>query len=170
FGAEKLVAMVHTVAYANFQDRIIMALGVAVEPNGPLPPPDLRLDPEKRTKVPTPPRPPWDHVILVQSSAEIVPPLDWHDLAPADLGKCVDRQKERKPRVPLPGSERLADLAPAEKDSASRIVWTRVGMGYQPQMTRTWFDCMRTYQKESQLDEVFDNAVFWVITRTSDCF
>ena len=39
FGPEKVVAMVHTVAYANFHNRIIIGLGVeVVEPDGPLPP------------------------------------------------------------------------------------------------------------------------------------
>ncbi len=59
FGAEKVVAIVHTVALANFQNRIYLALGVAVEPDGPYPPLDVRFDLSKPANFPVPARPPW---------------------------------------------------------------------------------------------------------------
>ncbi len=58
YGAEKVVAIVHTLAFANFQDRILLALGVKVEPEGPLPPLDVHLDPAK-VKEDLPARWPW---------------------------------------------------------------------------------------------------------------
>ena len=38
YGEEKLVAMVLLLAAANFQDRLLLSLGVALEEGGPLPP------------------------------------------------------------------------------------------------------------------------------------
>ena len=40
--------VVHTLALANFQNRIVLALGIEVEANGPLPPFDPQLDAEER--------------------------------------------------------------------------------------------------------------------------
>ncbi len=43
-------------------------------------------------------------------------------------------------------------------------------MGYQPVLTKTWFDCMSLFHQESRLDRVFANSYFWVITRSNECF
>ena len=43
-GAENLTAIVLLVAYSNFQDRLFNSLAVAVEADGPLPPPLARFD------------------------------------------------------------------------------------------------------------------------------
>jgi alkylhydroperoxidase family enzyme len=170
FGPDKVVGMAHTLAYANFQNRLFLALGVAVEPGGPLPPVDLRLDPAKRAEVPTPPRPPWEELRKATTPSRTTAPPDWGGRSFADLGKALDRQKQGRPRIPLPDPGRLADLPPAAREQASKIVWTNVSMGYQPRLTAAWFDCMRTFQQESKLDRVFANSVFWVITRSNECF
>ena len=44
YGDEKLVAMVLLLAAANFQDRLILGLGVAPEEGGSLPPVDVKFD------------------------------------------------------------------------------------------------------------------------------
>ncbi len=44
YGEEKVVAMVLLLAHANFQDRLLLALGSPIEPGGPLPPLEVRLD------------------------------------------------------------------------------------------------------------------------------
>ena len=46
YGESKVVAMVLLLAYANFQDRLLLALDVSIEPGGPMPPPDVRFDPK----------------------------------------------------------------------------------------------------------------------------
>lgn len=170
FGSEKVVTMVHTLAYANFKDRICLALAVEVEPGGPLPSLDLKLDPEKRGKLPTPPRPAVEEPEEPTPSPVAVERPDWGKLDFLELGKSLDKQKARKSRIPLPDLERGPTLPPEEKARASRIVWTQVSMGYQPRLTKAWFDCMRTFQQEAKLDPVFSNSVFWVITRSNECF
>ena len=170
FGPDKVVAMVHTLAYANFQNRIFLALGVEVESGGPLPPLDTKLDQQKRTEVPTPPRPEWKEFQKNATGSKTFARPDWGERAFADLELALDRQKERSSRIPLPDSNRLQNLPPEAKGPTSKIVWSQVSMGYQPLLTKAWFDCMRTFQQESKLDRVFANSVFWVVTRSNECF
>jgi alkylhydroperoxidase family enzyme len=170
FGAETVTAIVHTIAYANFQNRIFLSLKVAVEPGGPVAPIEAGLDPSKEAKVAAPARPLW-------KAARLTKPLDLKETAPVwgerdydNLQKALENQKSRSLRIPLPGPERLSKVPAAAKGEASRVVWTNISMGYQPVMTKTWFDCMRTFHGEARLDRVFGNTMFWVITRSNECF
>jgi alkylhydroperoxidase family enzyme len=162
FGPEKVVAMVHTLAWANFQNRIILALGLEVEREGPLAPLDPGLDPERQAKLVAPERPPWKDAQAVATTADTSQP-DWRKLTDAQRETALEEQKGRKPRIPLPKE------APDAK-SPSKVVWTQVSSGYQPLLTQSWFDTMRTFQQEAKLDRVFANSYFWVITRTNECF
>ncbi len=170
FGPEKVVAMVHTLAWANFQNRIILALGVQVEPNGPLPPLDPLLDKEGLTKLVAPKRPAWKDVQETKISVASLVRPDWQDLSGTEPAKAMELQKSRHPRIPLPDSGRFAALPPDEREQATKIVWSRVSMGYQPLLTRTWFETMRTFQQEAAFNRVFSNSMFWIITRTNECF
>jgi alkylhydroperoxidase family enzyme len=169
FGAEKVVAMVHTLAYANFQNRIFLALQVEVEPGGPVPPIDFPIDP-RRAKGAAPARPPWGKTKQANPSSRATAPAAWDGRTFADLRESLEHQKARKGRIPLPSSERLARIPPEAKGQASRVVWTNVSMGYQPMMTKTWFEAMQPFREESGLDRVFANTLFWVITRSNECF
>jgi alkylhydroperoxidase family enzyme len=160
FGPEQVVAMVHTLAHANFQNRIFLALGVEVEAEGPLPPLDLQLDPKQRAKVPTPPRPPWQHEASAADPALAGSSPKWRELSLVEVRQALEEQKKRQPRI----------AAPPGAAKGPPIVWTQVSMGYQPALTKAWFDCMRTFQQEAKLDSVFSNTVFWVITRSNECF
>jgi hypothetical protein len=165
YGPSKLTAMVHTIAHANFQDRIFLALGLKVEANGPLPPLDQRFDPNPST--PAPARPEWKEVEVANVSE---PKMRWSEKTLTDLQKELAVQKARKPRIPVPGPEVIAKLPEAARLQASRVVWTTVSMGYQPMLTKAWFDAMSTFQAEAKFDRVFSNSYFWIITRTNDCF
>jgi alkylhydroperoxidase family enzyme len=170
FGVEKVVAMVHTLAFANFQNRILLALRVEVEPGGPLPPLEVRFDPDRLRKVPVPARPPWAEVRKAKPAALAGGLPDWAGRTFADLGKALEQQKGRKGRIPLPPAKRLAQLPPQAKAQAKRIVWSNVSMGYQPLLTRAWFDCMAAFGQEAKIDRVFGGTLFWVVTRTTECF
>ena len=170
FGPEKVVAMVHTLAWANFQNRITLALGAVVEADGPLPPLDPQLDPDRQAKLATPARPPWKDSQTTETPGMKSTRPDWRKLTEADLESALEQQKARKPRIPLPGPELLEKIPPEAKAQASKVVWSKVSMGYQPQLTQTWFETMRAFQQEAKLDRVFANTYFWVITRTSECF
>jgi hypothetical protein len=60
--------------------------------------------------------------------------------------------------------------APEEREQAKRIVWSNASMGHQPALTRAWFACMRTFHQESRLPRVVTGSMFWVVTRSSECF
>ena len=173
YGPEKVVAIVHTLAHANFQQRIFLALGVEVEPNGPLPPLHVRIAPkpkgEDKDAFAAPPRPDWEEVLGRKAAVAGTRP-DWLERNFAEVQKAVDAQKGRKPRIAMPDDERMAKLPPEVRGRSSRIAWSRVSLGYQPELTRAWFNCMSAFQEESNLDQVFANLYFWVVTRSSDCF
>jgi alkylhydroperoxidase family enzyme len=168
FGPETVVAMVHTLAYANFENRIFLALRIQAEPGGLPPPLAVQLDPNKAAPVPTPARPPWDEAVKARPTPATGSHPGWQEHG--DLEQALEQQKNRKARIPLPPPERLAALPPEAKAEAARIVWTTVSAGYQPLLTKTWFDCMRTFQMEAQLDRVFSGSLFWVVTRSNECF
>jgi alkylhydroperoxidase family enzyme len=167
FGPERVVGFVHTLAYANFQARILLALDVEVEPGGPLPPLDEKFD--SSATVETPARRDWKETTTSERSVSDDRP-DWLGGSAGDLQRAVADQKARKPRVPYPPPEALEKLPPEAKNQAGKIVWTRISMGYQPVLTRAWFETMGTFQQEARFDRVFSNTYFWVITRTNDCF
>jgi hypothetical protein len=157
--------MVHTVAYANFQDRILLALAAEVEEGGPLAPFAAQFD-FNRTDIAAASR--------LEANAPEVHPLpvqpDWSGRTTVDLLQRVALQKNLQSRIPLPDASRLANLPAAVRARAERIVWSKISMGYQPRLTKAWFDAMYTFQEEAQLDRVFSNTIFWVVTRTNDCF
>lgn len=161
-GVEKVVGMAHTVAYVNFLGRVCLALGVAVEPGGPFPAPEVKWDKERLDKLKAPPRKDWAETLKAEVPSASMTRPEWDSFDFAVLQKKLDGQEARKSRVPVP------DLPP-DIGRSSRIVWSRVSMGYQPTLTRPWFNAMNA-AKEGGLDPVFDNSVFWVITRTNDCF
>jgi hypothetical protein len=169
FGPEKVVAIVHTLAHANFQDRIFLALGIESEDGGHLPPLDFRIDPEKKDKIVAPARPPWTESQAAKATVPKAQP-EWLDHRFDDVQKLLASQKSRQSRIPLPDPDMLSKLPPESRERTMRIVWSRVSMGYQPLLTRAWFDCMGTFQKEANLDQVFANTFFWVTTRSNDCF
>ncbi|HZZ81289.1 MAG TPA: hypothetical protein VFE62_22490 [Gemmataceae bacterium] len=166
FGPEKVTAIVHTVAYANFHNRVVLGLGAA---GGAVPPVDAKFAPEKLAKLSTPARPPWDDLKSAKPGGLSVR-VDWSKAGPNELNLALEKQKGRKLRIPLPDASRIKDLPTNERAQAERVVWTNVSSGYQPEMPRRWFAALYTYYDEAKVDRVFTNSVFWVVTRTNDCF
>jgi hypothetical protein len=166
YGPEKVTAIVHTVAYANFHNRIVLGLGAA---GSAVPPVDAKFDPERLAKVSAPIRPPWDDLKSVKAAGLSVR-VDWSKAGTNELNLALEKQKGRKLRIPLPDPSRITELPTKEREQAERVVWTNVSSGYQPEMPRKWFAALYTYYDEAKVDRVFTNSVFWVVTRTNDCF
>jgi hypothetical protein len=154
FGPEHVVGMVHTLACANFQNRIYLALKVTVEPEGPLAPIDYRFDSTKTIEAQ--PRPTWG---APTKGGQFPAKLEWSKKSIADLENALTNQKDRKARIPLPDAK-----------AQGKVIWTNVSMGYQPLLAKSWSACRRAFQQESNLDRVFANSMFWVITRSNECF
>jgi hypothetical protein len=162
FGAGGVVALVHTVAYTNFQARLLMGLGLgdgAAEAQLAWPidavPPD----------VPAPVRPSTTSA----TSAALVP-VGWRSSTALELQARKERQWVAVPRLPPPHDEQLARLGDRERGQAERIVWSRYGYGYQPELTRDWIAALHTFYREAKVDPILENSVFWIVTRSNDCF
>jgi hypothetical protein len=160
FGAERTVAIVHTVAYANFLCRIVHGLGVTGS---------MAIDALPDAAIPPPPAPMRTSPTSSAPAATLAP-LAWSAGDWSALQAEQQRQQQRTPRVPLPAIERRADLSQRERDSTQRVVWSHLAYGHQPELARAWFRCLYTFHGEARLDEVFTNSLFWVVTRTKDCF
>lgn len=162
-GPELTTAIVHTVAHANFQNRIILALGAGGEPARPI------ADAFGNSTAKAPERPAWDELNSVKTGGLAVR-VDWSKGGFDEMNAAMARQGERQLRIPLPDPSVYDKLPQKEKDSARRILWNTVSAGYQPGMTRAWFACLSAFYEEAKVDRVFANSVFWVVTRTNDCF
>lgn len=166
FGPEKVTAIVHTVAYANFHNRVVLGIGATGDP---VPPVGAKFNPERLAKVDAPARPSWDDLKAVTAGGLSVR-VEWSKADAGELTRTLENQKERPLRIPLPDPARLRGLPTPEREQAERVVWTNVSSGYQPEMPRVWFAAMNTFYTEAKVDRVFTNSVFWVVTRTNDCF
>jgi alkylhydroperoxidase family enzyme len=170
YGDNRVVAMVLLTAYANFQDRLVLSLGLPVEEGGPLPPPKVRFVKGSAGAGPkAPPRPAPDDTAesdLSRRGAEVA----W---APADfeeLQRALDRQRARQPRIPVPSWEEVRGHLPNPPPRPVGIRWSLVCVGYQPELALGWSACTRAFGEEAKQDRVFEESLFWVVTRTLNCF
>ena len=95
---------------------------------------------------------------------------EWDAKSHTELETLLASQKARKGRIPLPDPAVIEALPAEARPQARRVNWTNVSMGYQPLLTKAWFDTMGTFQQEAKFDRVFSNSYFWVVTRSNDCF
>lgn len=157
FGNRQLVALVQHIAHANFQDRLLLALGVARHDETPLPAMAVRFR-----------RPPLGASLAqprgkpaapARSSGFLKPDAEWRALDLDTLSKEMESQKSRRPRIGLSSPERDAV-----------VHWGEVCRKYQPEHAGAWAFCMRTFGAESYQDPVMEASVLWVVTRTQRSF
>jgi alkylhydroperoxidase family enzyme len=187
YGDKQVVAIVLVAAYANFQDRLLLALGVSVEPNGPLPPIKVRFRKPPAAKSKTDKKEGKGDNAKDAPKRKVSPPAknppavpekiddpEWTAVSFETLRGRLDHQKERRrARIPIPDSEKvrdnlLADVPRPEKPI--RIRWSLVTLGYQPRLSAAWSSGLRAFREESDLDAVFHESMFWVVTRSLQCF
>jgi hypothetical protein len=187
-GEKQVVAIVLVAAYANFQDRLLLALGVSVEADGPLPPVKVRIrkpslpaksteakkdDPGGKAKE-KPKR-------KLSPPAKNPPPVpegvddpEWTALSFETLRERLAGQKNRRQaRVSIPNWETVRAGLPADMpkpDTPIRIQWSLLNYGYQPRLTAAWLGGLRAFRQESDLDMVYHESMFWVVTRSLRCF
>ena len=84
----------------------------------------------------------------------------------------MESQRGREPRIPVPSfasvKEKLPNLFPPGKEL--KIKWSLVCLGYQPELAQAWSLCTRTFGEESHQDRVFEESLFWIVTRSLQCF
>jgi alkylhydroperoxidase family enzyme len=157
YGERPVVAMVLLLAHAQFQDRLALALGLTVEPGGPIPPLAVRFA-KHSIGIATAPPPRRPATGPVTTLAPEGPPADWR-CTDLDQIQCnLDEQRARRPRIGLPATD----------PSANR--WGLVGQTYQPELASAWSACTQAFGEEADEDPVFEQSVFWVVTQTKGCF
>jgi alkylhydroperoxidase family enzyme len=159
-GEERLVALVALLAHASYQDRIILALGARED--GAIPPPVAARFARPRPAPPPTLSAPIHNEVDVES-----PTAAW-----GELREQLARQKARPGRIRIPSRaevlERLGEGHPLAWQAG--IAWSRACYTYQPELTDAWFGCTGAFRQETDLDMVFQNSVFWVITDAVRCF
>jgi len=158
YGEQQVVAMVLLVAHANFQDRLFLALALPPEARDPLPPLKVRFRKPPwawRPVAPTRRRP---NVPSGNRVASNITDPEWQTLDWTSLQGRLALQQERRARIRLPGDNRLA------------IRWGLVSRAYQPELATAWGACLRAFAQEADQDPVFEQSVFWIVTRSQHCF
>ncbi|HWB12803.1 MAG TPA: hypothetical protein VG826_26490 [Pirellulales bacterium] len=171
-GERNLVALVLLVAHANFQDRLLLALGTAADLGSPLAPLEgrfARVGKDGGIAVP-------QRIMPEPGRGPLVPERrddeEWQSLDFKALECSLEAQRHRPGRIRVPAWEEVVDTIPEDQRPKEpvRILWTLVCRGYQPELAAGWSACLRTFAEESQQDRVFEESMFWVITRTIHCF
>jgi alkylhydroperoxidase family enzyme len=170
YGDKQVVAMVLLVAYANFQDRLLLTLGVSVEEGGPLPP--LRVRFAKAGTGDGSQAPPRQSASAAHGSdlSRRGDDVVWPPAGFEQLQRALDGQRSRQPRIPVPAWEDVRKNLPNAPAQPLRIRWSLVCLGYQPELARGWSACTRAFGEEARQDRVFEESLFWVVTRTLNCF
>jgi hypothetical protein len=170
YGEERLTAMVLLAAYAAFQDRLLLALGIPVEEGGPLPPLDVAFTDEgaaeRSSSIDPPPGKP-------APVPDRVDDAEWRNLDWDDLAARLERQKARAGRIRVPSWEEVKENYPPGArlpPQPLRIQWSLIAVGYAPELALAWSKCTRTFMAETLQDRVFEESLFWVVTRTIHCF
>lgn len=170
FGDHQVAAMVLLGAYGNFQDRILLGLGIETDPKEPLAPLDVWFVPDAfQTQPIMPPNKPitellTDGIDVVQDDA------DWTSISFEQLTERLAKQRSRKQRLPTPTWEEVSKKLPTGfAAKPTRIVWNLVCMGYVPELAVPWSMTTRTMWAESQQDRIFEESLFWVQTRALQC-
>jgi alkylhydroperoxidase family enzyme len=171
YGEAKLAAMVLLLASANFQDRIILGLGVPLEDGSPLPPVEVKLDPKAANPAVPKRANPGDRLGPVEP-VKIDDP-EWREFDFDALQKGLRDQKANVGRIRVPTLDevlaRWPEWYPKPKNPI-RIRWSLVCMGYQPELAAAWSACTKAFGEEAKQDRVFEESLFWIVTRTIHCF
>jgi hypothetical protein len=167
FGEERVVALVALLAHASFQDRIFLATNLRVEPEGPLPPVTVQFaKPQPRPFTNGKP-PSFNRKTTPLRASETETNAEW-----LDLQANLDKQRSLPGRIRVPSKQevrkRLGDGHPGLWQAD--INWCRVCYGNQPELTDAWFACSAAFRQEAGLDRVFEQSLFWIVTRSLQCF
>jgi alkylhydroperoxidase family enzyme len=173
YGNNQVVAMVLLLAYANFQDRLLLTLGLTVEDGGPLAPLEIRF---VKKPAGTKPAPGVARTLpsngATSSATALVNDSEWLNLDFTHLQGEMEGQRARQSRILVPSWEEVRKNYPAASlpPRPVRIQWSLVCMGYQPELAAAWGACTRAFATEAKQDRVFEESLFWIVTRTLQCF
>ena len=100
---------------------------------------------------------------------ETVTDPDWRSTDFKALQQFMEAQRGREPRVSVPKFEDVKKHLP-EGAKPVRIKWSLVCLGHSADLAAPWTLGLRTFAEESKQDRVFEESLFWVVTRELQCF
>jgi hypothetical protein len=99
---------------------------------------------------------------------------EWTALSYQALRERLERQSGRQARITIPDEktvrQNVPEGVPQPDEHEMRIRWSRLNYGYQARLTTAWFAALDAFFEESDLDGVFHESMFWVVTRSLQCF
>ena len=170
YGENRVAAMVLLAAYGNFQDRIVLGLNLPIEEHGPLAPlPVTFVDSAFQIASIMPAQ--TNSTTLVESGKKVVDDdQEWSRLTYDELQSRLEKQRHRKPRLPIPVWDDVKKNLPAAMAARpTGIVWNLVCSGYVPELAVPWGISTRTMWAETKPDRVFEESLFWIQTRSIEC-
>ncbi len=170
YGEEKVASMILLAAYGNFQDRFLLGLKIPLEQEGPLPPFVVEFAPGALQMESLMPAAPKDVGELVKGEAAIAGSHAWNDTSYQELQLRLERQRDRKPRLPVPAWEQARERLPAPMATRpTKIAWSLTCFGYAPELAVPWAITTRTHWAEAPAGRIFEESLFWVQARTVEC-
>jgi alkylhydroperoxidase family enzyme len=173
FGVRQAAAMVLLLAYANFQDRLLLCLEAPIEVDGPLTPLDVHFG-RDAFEFPTGPSRATSPASLQPSSNgdAVRDEADWTSMTYEVLQSRLAAQRRRLTRLRIPSWDEVAlHLPDGLFQRPSEIVWYRIVFGYAPELAVPFEVFLRTAGAEiaPHWDRVFGSSLFWVTTRAVKC-
>ncbi len=170
-GDDRMVGLVLLTAYANFQDRLVHALGLVNEPENLEGPLNVRFADStiagSRTVTASRPE------ISDHGPAQLPSLPDWSSTTFAEIQTSLEKQRARSTRITIPSWSEIVTSLPDglyNQDKPLEIRWSRLVVGRQPVLGPAWIKCLRVFGNEAKQDRVFEESVFWVVTRQLGCF
>lgn len=169
-GDKAVAAMVLLGAYGNFQDRIVLGMGLPLDESEPLPPVDVKFAPGAIQTTPVPLTTQAVPELLKNGVQVVERHAGWSDLTYDELQSLLEQQRARECRLPIPTWDDVKKNLPPELATRPiRIVWTLVCLGYVPELALAWNNATRTLWAEAKSDRVLEESLFWIQTRAIRC-
>lgn len=176
FGEKQTACMVLLMAYANFQDRLLLSLGVVTEKEGPFAPLHVRFSPDCFVFQTTPPPKTQVTPFTTPVSDAVLPASyhgeQWQSQTYEFWQQRMAVQKERSTRLSvLPWSQIAPTLPAGLMKGPTDIVWYQTVFGYAPELAVPFEIVMRTAGAETsgKWDRIFGSALFWITTKAVEC-
>lgn len=170
FGEKQAASMVLMMAYANFQDRFLLAIGAPVGSASPL---EVDFGPEAFVFKTTPPPALKKTPLAAPTGNDQIPDdPDWAALSYDTLQQRLESQRTKPTRLPVLPWDKIAPNLPAGLiPRPSDIVWYRIVFAYAPELAVPFEVFMRTAGAETspKWDRIFGQSLFWVTTRAVKC-
>ena len=169
-GEHQAASLILLGAYGNFQDRIVLGLGLPMEPNGPLEPLNVEFVPGAIQLAPLVPASSTPSIAATGDPDVIRDESLWTDLSYQQLQERLEHQRTRKPRLPVKSWDDVKrNLPESLRQRPTSIVWNLMCYGYVPELAIPWTNATRTMWAELPGDRVFEESLFWIQTRTIEC-